>query len=245
VHRTLAALALLALAIPVIARAQADSVPKRWKLDADLGLVSTAGNTDVTTINVKEGFTWRDDGWGVTQTFQLVYSENEGEVGANLWQAAVRGERRIGGLWRLYGLLSFTRNPFAGVDRRFEETAGVLVRPVDTARDSLEFDLGASLAQQWVPDTSLRIDFASARLAMGYRHFFRQKAYVVATATILPNLQFAEDVRVWADVAVGAPLTNHLGLKVGYSIVYDNVPDGDDALRVLDRYLTAAVQVRF
>jgi putative salt-induced outer membrane protein YdiY len=244
VFRSTLLVALLACAAPGALRAQSDT-SKAWQLNADLGLVSTAGNTDVTTINVKEGFTYRDDGWGLTQTFQLLYSENEGERTANLWQAGMRGERRIGGAWRAYALLTFMRNPFSGVDRRFEETVGVLVRPIDTARDSLEFDLGASLAQQWVPDTSERLDFGSARLAMGFRHFFREKAFVLATATLLPNLRHAEDIRFAGELAVGAPLTRHFALKASYSVIYDNVPDGDASLGKVDRYLTASVQVRF
>ena len=238
-------LAILVLVAPTALRAQAAGDTKPWQLTADLGLVSTAGNTHVTTVNVKEGFSWLAEKWGVTQTFQMLYSENEGEVTANVWQAGVRGERRIGGPWRAYGLFTFTRNPFAGVDRRFEETAGVLVRPIDTARDSLEFDIGVSLAQQWVPDTSTRLDFGSARLAAGFRHFFREGAFVLATATVLPNLDYAEDVRFSGELAVGAPFTEHFALKASYSVIYDNVPDGDASLGKVDRYLTASVQVRF
>jgi putative salt-induced outer membrane protein YdiY len=239
--------ALLLAGLPATLRAQAAEPEKPWSLTADLGLVNTAGNTNVTTVNVREGFTWRSDGWGVTQTFNLLYSQNEGETTANLWQAGMRGDRRLGGgPWRAYGLLTFTRNPFAGVDWRFEETVGVLVRPIDTARDSLEFDLGLSLSQQAVPVTGERLNFGSARLAAGFRHFFREKAYVLATATALPNLQHAKDVRFFGEVAVGAPLTRHFALKVSYSFLYDNVPDdGADADGRVDRFLTASVQVRF
>ena len=243
-HRSLQFACLLALGAPAGLPAQTDSIPKSWTLTADLGLVSTAGNTNVTTLNTKEGFSWRAARWGVTQTFQMIYSESEGETTANLWQAGVRGERRIGGAWRAYGLLTFMRNPFSGVDRRFEETVGVLVRPVDTPRDSLEFDVGASLAQQWVTDTDERLDFGSARLAAGFRHRFGDQAYVLATATVLPNLKYADDVRFAGELAVGAPLTRHLALRTSYSLIYDNAPDAEATGRV-DRYLTASVQVRF
>lgn len=239
-------LALLLAGLPATLRAQDAEPTKPWALTADLGLVNTAGNTNVTTVNVREGFTWRSDGWGVTQTFSLLYSQNEGETTANLWQAGVRGDRRLGGgPWRAYGLLTFTRNPFAGVDWRFEETGGVLVRPIDTARDSLEFDLGLSLSQQAVPETGERLDFASARLAAGFRHFFRERAYFLATATVLPNLQHGDDLRFSGEVAVGAPLTRYFSLKVSYAFLYDNVPDDEAAVGRVDRFLTASVQVRF
>jgi putative salt-induced outer membrane protein YdiY len=246
VHRFRYPLALLLAGLPATLRAQATEPAKPWSLTADLGLVSTAGNTNVTTINVKEGFSWRSDGWGVTQTFNLLYARNEGETTANLWQSGVRGYRRIGGgPWRVYGLLSHTRNPFAGVAWRFEETGGVLVRPIDTPRDSLEFDVGLSLAQQAVPVTDERLNFASGRLAAGFRHFFREKAYLLATATVLPSLQAGDDTRFAGEVAVGAPLTRYFSLKVSYSILYDDVPDDDVAVGQVDRFLTASVQVRF
>lgn len=244
-RRIIVLLGLLVASGRAVLHAQTEPSNKPWALTADLGLVSTAGNTNVTTINVKEAFSWLEDGWGITQTFNLVYSENQGETSANIWIAGVRGERRLGGKWRAYGLVTFNRNPFSGVDRRFEETVGVLVRPIDTARDSLEFDIGASLAQQWVPDTNERLNFGSARLAAGYRHFFREKAYVLATALVLPNLQHAKDVRFAGELALGAPLTNHFAIKASYQFLYDNVPDGDADNGKVDRFLTASVQVRW
>lgn len=244
-RRTIFLICLLVAGVQAFMHAQSEPSAKPWTLTADLGLVSTAGNTNVTTVNVREGFTWLEDGWGITQTFNLVYSQNEGETSANLWTAGVRGERRLGGKWRAYGLVTFNRNPFSGVDRRFEETVGVLVRPIDTARDSLEFDIGASLAQQWVPDTNERLNFGSARLAGGYRHFFREKTYVLATALLLPNLHHAKDLRFAGEVALGAPLIDHFALKVSYQFLYDNVPDGEADTGKVDRFLTASVQVRF
>jgi putative salt-induced outer membrane protein YdiY len=245
--RWIAVALLLALAGPAAGPAPLaaqDAPTKPWNLTANFGLVNTAGNTQVTTINVKEGFDWRSDGWGLTQTFALVYAEDRGGTTAELWQAGLRGDRRLGGIWRVYGLFSYMRNPFAGIERRLEETVGVLARPLDTPRDSLEFDVGLSSSQQWVPDDR-RQDFTSARVAAGYRHTFREKAFVLVNALVLPNLRNGSDVRFQGELAVGAPFTDHLALKASYSLIYDNAPDTPDLAGKVDRFLTASLQVRF
>jgi putative salt-induced outer membrane protein YdiY len=246
--RRIAVALLLALAGPAAgapAHLAAQDAPKKpWNLTADFGLVNTAGNTQVTTINVKEGFDWRGERWGLTQTFSLVYAEDRGGTTAELWQAGLRGDRRLGGIWRVYGLFTYMRNPFAGIERRLEETVGVLARPLDTERDSLEFDVGLSVAQQYVPDDR-RQDFSSARVAAGYRHTFREKAFVLVKALVLPNLRNSADVRFQGELAVGAPFTDHLALKASYAVIYDNAPDTPELDGRVDRFLTASLQVRF
>jgi hypothetical protein len=82
--------------------------------------------------------------------------------------------------------------------------------------------------------------------AAGVRYFFREQAFILATATVLTNLRRALDVRFSGELAVGAPLTRYLALEVSYAILHDNVPDdGADADGRVDRFLTASVQVRF
>ena len=224
----------------------AQEAPKKnWGLTADLGLVSTAGNSEVTTVNVKQAFNWHPDGWGLTQNFSLVYSEESGSTTAELFQGNVRGERRLGTRWWAYAMLTYNRNPFAGVARRFEETVGTLMRPILTERDSLEFDVGLSLAQQRVPDSGEEITFGSVRLAAGYRHTFGEKAFIQLFGLALPNLRRASDVRFQGEIAAGAPFTDHFALKASYAFIYDNVPDDPAFEGRLDRFLTVGLQVRF
>jgi putative salt-induced outer membrane protein YdiY len=234
----------LASIVPMRALAQAETPTKPWRLTADLGLVNTAGNTSVTTVNARESFTLQYPRWGMTQLFSLLYARDSAGPTAEVWNVGLRGERRVGGMWRAYGLLTFQRNPFNNIDRRFEQTVGVLSRPIDTRRDSLEFDLGVAVAQEWTVADGERIDFGSGRFAVGFRHFFREKTYLLATALVLPGLLGTRNVRFNGELAVGAPLTEHLALKVSYALLYDNVPTAERD-KVLDRFLTAAVQVRF
>lgn len=237
-------LIVLGAARPPVARAQADSTFRPWRLTADLGVVNTAGNTDVTTINAKQSFALQQPRWGLTQTFGLLYARDSAGPTAELWNLGLRGERRVRGAWRVYGLVTFQRNPFNNIERRFEETIGVLARPIDTPRDSLEFDVGLAVAQEWAVTGSERFDFASARFAAGFRHFFAEKTYLLLNALVLPNLRTSRNLRFNGEIAIGAPLTSHLALKVSYVLLYDNVPSNGNS-KPLDRFLTASVQVRF
>src|SRR5688572_20308541 len=117
-----------ALAWAAPARAQdSDSL----KVTADLGFVAATGNTDVTTFNVGEEVLATLGAWGLKQTFGVVYGHTDGETSASLWRASLRGDRTLGGRFGVYAIGAFDRNRFAGISRRFEEGAGLVVKAAD------------------------------------------------------------------------------------------------------------------
>src|SRR5262245_55050058 len=120
---------LLGPAVSAAQDAPEDTVKTR-SLVTDFGLVNAAGNTSTLTFNLSDKFIARtvDKKLIFTQTFVGVYGTSDGEKSVENYRAQLRLDRRVTG--KLYGYLigGWDRNPFGGIDRRFEETIGLAYR---------------------------------------------------------------------------------------------------------------------
>jgi putative salt-induced outer membrane protein YdiY len=212
------------------------------KVTTDLGFVNAGGNTDVTTFNVGEDLLARFGAWGIKQTFGVVYGRTDGVVSTSLWRAGVRGDRAIGGRVGVYVIGAFDRNTFAGISRRFEEGAGLVLRALDSPANRLEFEGGGGYTQQR-STTDEKETFASARAAGTYRRSFSEASHAQLATELLPNLEDSEDLRVNSTAEVVAPLARSLAFKVSYLVRYDNLPE--PTFQKTDRIFTVGLQITF
>ena len=82
-HRLVRALACCGFLLASPATAQ-DAPPKPREFTADLGFVNTAGNSEVTTLNVGEKIILRSGKWEHRQQGGSVYGTQDGEQTSNL-----------------------------------------------------------------------------------------------------------------------------------------------------------------
>lgn len=239
-----AILLLLLMAQVAAAQDSAAPRPRRWDLRVDAGLVNTEGNTSVTTVNANQEFTWTDRRWRVEQAIRYLYSHADGQTTAESEGAVVRGDRVLDHWVRGYVALTYERNPFADVGRRFEQGAGFLYSVITTPRDTLTGETGLSIAQQRTADGSERFTFASARLAATWVHVFSTTATFRQVGILLPA--FNDDgLRFTSETSLTVPVTKVLAIRAAYRVQQLNVNrlTGTDAR--VDRYLTTNLQVRF
>ena len=85
--------------------------------------------------------------------------------------------------------------------------------------------------------------FVAGRLAEFYRYSFKEDRYVEERVEYLPNFEQSEDYRVNVEASVVAPVSRHLGLKLGYVVRFDNLPE--PTVKKTDRFLTSGLQVNF
>lgn len=222
-------------------RAQ-DSAPAVKKLTADFGYVAVSGNTSVTTLSIGDKFTWNKARHTVEQNFSIVRGEQDGIENTNNLRAGLRWEYRIAGLFSGFVASTFDRNTFAGIKRRFEEQAGLVWRAIGSPTDTLRFDAGASLTQQR-STTGLVSDFPSGRAAGLYKHAFTARSYVEQRLEYLPNFKTPRDWRLNTETSLVAPVSTHIGLKVGYAIRYDNQPE--PTFQTVDRLFVTSIQLTF
>jgi putative salt-induced outer membrane protein len=245
--RRFSALALLTLAAAPALAAQAPTPPppaKRVEFLGDLGYVATGGNTNVTTYNIGEKILFRPGPWLFTQNLGVIYGKSAGVVNASSIAAGLRSDYTIAKRLALYGLGKFQHDSFAGIKRRWEESAGLSAKVLDTATDQFSFELGLGLIQQTptsAADTATHS--VAARTAGVYRHNFSKTAFAQQSIEILPNLTQGDDYRINSETSVSAPISSHIALKSAFVVHFDNMPV--PGFKSADRIFTSGLQISF
>ncbi|NNG15538.1 MAG: DUF481 domain-containing protein [Gemmatimonadales bacterium] len=236
-------LVLVAAAVPTVAGAQ-DDAPPPVQFTGDLGFVNTAGNSEVTTLNLGEKLTYSTAGWVLGEFFNVIYGETDGEESTSLWKAGVRVDREITPRLGAFGLAGWERNKFAGISRRFEEALGLAYKVLTGEKSLLDFEAGVSLNQQRSTLIGVADDnFVAGRAAGMYRYNFSESAFLTQLLEFLPNLEESDDYRVNSETALVAALSKQIALKLGYVVRYDNLPE--PGFKETDRLFTSGIQVNF
>lgn len=220
----------------------AAQAPDSLRLALDLGYVNTAGNTDVTTLNFGEHFSFTTGPWVLAHFATVVEGRSKGEETAAQYKTGARVDRAFSPRLGAYGLGGFERNVFAGIGQRYEEGAGLTAKLVALPRDELSLEGGVSLVQQRSV-ARLRERFGAGRAAVRFKHAFGAASYLQQDVELLANLQNSEDRRVNTETALVAPISSRIALKASYAIRFDNQPE--PGFRKSDRVLTTGVQIVF
>lgn len=242
---------IVATFLPTAAPLPGQDAPARvrsWELVSDLGFVNTAGNSNVTSVNVGDRFVVRsqDKRRIFTQIFALIYGKSEGETTANNWRASVKYEHAITQRVFLYALAGVDRNRLAGIARRFEEGPGIIVKLLTGPRNDLDLEAGVSFIQQRSTD-EVSDNVAAARAAAAFKHRFTEKAYFGQAFELLRNLEVGRDYRINTESTIVAPISRTFALKVAYVIRFDNTPQVTAArtFKKTDRTFTSGIQITF
>jgi putative salt-induced outer membrane protein len=238
-NRPLLVLATVLTAAPLAAQ-DSPPPPRPWELTGDVGFVNTAGNSDVTTLNIGEKVTHNRGNITVKQHFALLYGRTDGTTTTSQWRTGVRGDVALSTRLAVFGLAGFDRNRFAGIDRRFEEGVGLAFKVLATERSKLDFETGLSMIQQR-STLDVTDNFTAARAASIFQYNFKPTAYFLQSIEVLPNLEETDDLRVNTETALVAPLSRRLAIKISYVIRYDKLPE--PGFEKTDRLLTSGLQV--
>jgi putative salt-induced outer membrane protein len=233
-----------AIATPLAAQDPAPvAIPVRvTKITADLGYVSTSGNTQVTTMNVGEKLTHERGRLLFQQGFALVYGKQRDTVNANSIRANGRIDYKIDQTFAFFFGASFDRNTFAGISQRFEEQIGLAARILAAPFDTIRVEGGASITQQLGTDDVQR-NFPAARAAFAWRHAFTPGSYFQQNVEFIPNMRDGEDYRLNSESSLVAPISARIGLKLSQVARFDNMPE--PGFKDTDLLFTAGLQITF
>ncbi|HEX5386034.1 MAG TPA: DUF481 domain-containing protein [Gemmatimonadales bacterium] len=222
--------------------AQQPDTASGLSITANVGLVDATGNTDLTTLSTIERADLRPAGspWQLTQTFEWVFGNANGQTSANLLNLGGRAAYGISSRIQVFVGVAYGRDRFGGIARQFEEQAGVTLLALDTPVNRLQLEAGGAITRQ---RTTLGMDdnFVALRAAGDYVHYLAKSTYLEQSVELLPDVDDAADVRINSTSALVAPLSQRFALKVSYVIRFDNVPP--PGFKKTDRVLTSGLQV--
>jgi putative salt-induced outer membrane protein YdiY len=236
-------LAALSSGVPSVhAQAAKPDTAKPIKVTAGIAYLDASGNTDLTSLTVNERLEWKRPRFLWAQWVTAINGSTDGEESANLLAMGLRGDWKPRGRLSVYSLLSYDRNRFADIGRRFEEGAGLGYALIERPRHRLTIELGSQFVQQ---RNLARVsdNFLAGRGAEFYRYTIKENTYVEERLEYLPNFENSDDYRMNGEANVVAPLSRHLSLKLGYVVRFDNLPGPD--VEKTDRFFTSGLQIAF
>jgi len=229
--------------VPVAAFPQAPApAPRPTQLTFDLGFVNASGNSNVTSFNVGEKFSWRLERITLGQTGKVLYGKTDGSTTAESYDAGVRGDYPLGKTIGVFVIGTFQRDPFAGIAERWGGGPGVAVGLVQAPHDTLSVE-GALTAQRERNISNVRASYGATRTAASFKHLFATATAFTQTLEWIANLETSDDQRVNSETALTAPLSKQIALKVSYVIRFDNLPE--PGFVKTDRLLTTGAQIAF
>lgn len=247
-HRACSLAAAALLSAPAVGMAQAAAAapapppPPLVRTQVDLGLVSTSGNTSVRTLNLGEQVVVKPDPWKFTQSFSVVDGYTGGVETVNTLTAGLRADYSVASRFSFFALGNFTRNRFAGIARRFEESVGLAYGALTGPRNVLDVEAGAGRNEQ-TGTAGDRQDYWNARLAARYRFNFTGKAYFEQKVEDVADLQNPKNMLVNTDSKLVAPISTGIGLTLGYVVHFQNEPQ--PGFKKADTILSAGLQLQF
>jgi putative salt-induced outer membrane protein YdiY len=214
----------------------------RAHLTLDLGFVNAAGNSEVTSFNLGEKLTWQRNRLTLTQTAKVLYGATDGSTTTESYEASGRAQIAVASRIGAFALVTFQRDPFAGVASRWFGGPGVSAGLVQTARDTLTVETGLT-AQRERNTANVSQSFLATRTAAAFKHRLGTTAFVTENLDWVANLKTSSDQRVNSETALTAPLSRQVALRASYVIRFDNQPEV--GFQKTDRILATGVQIAF
>lgn len=153
------------LAVPAAALAAPDEVPPPWKGEAELGLVSTGGNTEATSLTAKATVVNERHRWRHTAHGEALNTSDRNATTAERYLLSGKSDLKITEFNYLFASVVWEKDRFSGYDYRVNETVGYGRRLVHSPAVRLDAEAGAGARQSKVTATGDTQDEALGRLA--------------------------------------------------------------------------------
>lgn len=210
----------------------ADEAPKSpWSSSAELGYVSTSGNTKTSSLNAKFDLGYEVEKWKHAARAETLQSKNrnettgEDEKTAHKSLATYQVDYKFTKHDYAFGLLSYEEDRFSGFEYQAKAIVGYGRKVF--IRDDMELDLEIGPGhRRYKPDMQPSDDDNEARLAAKY------KWDISGTSVFTEELvgEFGDKQDEWKSVtALSANINSALAMKLSHTVKYlDVVPAGKD-----------------
>ncbi len=129
------------------AQANEDKDASLWKASAELGYVSTSGNTETDTLNVKGFAQTERDKWKHTFELTALNSSDKDVTTAEKYLLTAQSDYKLTKPNYLFGLISFEDDKFSGYDYQVVEAIGYGRRVVEESALTLDLEIGPGAKQ--------------------------------------------------------------------------------------------------
>lgn len=205
---------------------------KRWTVKAELGAISTSGNTEGTTVNGKITAKQRLERWHNEYVASALYKEDEvlqpsGErveqtTAEKYFVSAKSAYQLSNEHGNLFVFGSHTHDEFGAYRKYTTASAGYGLRLIDSESVTLDAEIGPGYFwgdRVQADDTLEAEEGAMLRAAADFAWAMTENATFNQTLGVDAS---EENTRYQSDTSVSAVITDRMQMKVGYSVAHDS-----------------------
>ena len=213
---------LLALMFFVVPLAQAEE--KNWSDQAELSYVKTSGNSDLSTLSLKNELKAKfTDRLSSTWKLGALSGQNSGVRTAEKFYTELRGDYLFTERIYSYLNLGWEKDSFAGIDRRIYTGPGGGYKFLLGPKHILNGEVGLNYVNEKYTDDTTN-DFLSGRLFGKYEFAFNETNKFSQSLEYLHDFESSKHYKVNSETAVTSALNSRFSLKVSYTVNYDHQP---------------------
>jgi putative salt-induced outer membrane protein YdiY len=224
VAATVVGLALVCVAGPAFAQAQAPEPPKIWTVTASAGLALTSGNSDTISTNAAYDITYDPQRRNIIKSDGLfLRARTEGELTANRLGFNVRDQYRLTPRLYAFAQNQYLKDEFKDIDYLVAPTGGLGYKLFDTATTKLDVD--GSVGVVWEKNPGFEVD-SSGALAAGEKlvQTLTPNTTLTQTFTGLWKMEDFEDALHTLGVSLAVAMSTHTQIKIEALDTYKNKP---------------------
>ncbi|NOZ53144.1 MAG: DUF481 domain-containing protein [Gammaproteobacteria bacterium] len=219
--------------------AELDTASSQWKGEAELGFVSTSGNTETETVNAKAKVTTDRDKWRHRVEASALNSSDAKGTTAERYAITGQSDYKVSKQNYFFGLLSYEKDRFNGYAYRVSEALGYGRRILDGSVVTLDLEIGPGARQSELDNGDSENEFIVRGAAkLGW--------------TISDTSQFSEALTVESGddatiiksvTGLTSQLAGSLAMKITYTI--KNTSDVPPGIEKTDKETAVTLVYRF
>jgi putative salt-induced outer membrane protein YdiY len=238
----------VSLAAPTLSQAQDKKDEKKlgWSDQGELGYVATSGNSESSTIGLKDTlardwehsrFEFKVAGVRVSSTARTVTAvgtptdfskevDTTTQTTAENYFASGRYDKNITDHFFWFGGAGWDRNRFAGIDNRYQAFGGVGNIWTDTEKWKWRTDYSATGTREddVVEPPNFDATFFGVRVSSSLKYAWSSSGSYTNDTIVDENLKHTTDLRANMTNSVQLSMATHLALKVSLQWLYDHQP---------------------
>ena len=197
--------------------------PPKTEGSAEVGYVSTTGNSSTRAFNLGGELIHRPDPWLLETKVRFVRNEDDVAVTAQSLAALFRASRKLNDRLSAFGQYDYLRDVFAGIEHRNTTIGGLSYLLLDAKPHTLRAGAGVGYIREQRLDADT-LSTASANLGLAYAWTFSETARF--TDDFRTDYGFASGAgwRIEQVAALTATLTKRFSLKVSNTVRYASEP---------------------
>ena len=222
---------LLAASAPAFAQAPVTPPPqapvvkvKKWVSTLSAGVTVTRGNKDTATYNAGYDVKYDTKAGNVLKTDGLfIHGTNGGVVSTNRLTLNVRDEHQVNTHFFMYAQTQLLKDQFKQIDYLVAPTAGLGLKPLDSARTKL--NVNAGVGNVWERNTGRGVRRSGA-ITIGEKlsHGLSPAVTLLQSFNALWKTENLHDSLVTGTLGLAANLNGRMQFKIEWIDTFKNLP---------------------